>query len=317
MKNLFLVLLFLGLLVGTQIVLFLESKSNNSELNLEEIMPSILEVKSTNFRGNSSFGSGVVISDDGYVITAFHIVSNATDIAITYEGKDYPAKLIGYDQFSDIAVLKSEINDLKPIKFSNSMDVSIGDKVYALGNPFNLGISVSSGILSATGRNFGNPYLDIFQTDASINRGNSGGALVNKNGEFIGLNVSIASVSGGSEGVGFALPSDKVIGIAQEIIKFGEIKRAWIGDFRFRGVSYRKESGEVVPGLLVIGSDQTIDDGLEDGDIIISIKGTDALWRTFIASVNSISPGENIDFEIVRDGKIIPLKIATVLRPAD
>lgn len=315
MKNLFLVILFFGLIIGSQIVFFNKNQSSGDELKFEELTESIIEIKSTNFRGLSNFGSGIIISDDGYIITASHLVNNAASITLVYQGNDFPAKLIGYDQFSDVAVLKSEMNDLRPIKFPNNLDASVGDKVYALGNPFNLGISVSSGILSATGRNFGNPYLDIFQTDASINRGNSGGALINEKGEFIGMNVSIASISGGSEGVGFALPSDKVISIAQEIIKYGAIKRAWIGDFRFRGISYKDNKNQILPGLLVIGNDKTINGGLEDGDIILKIKGASALWGTFIAAINSIKPGEEIELEVVRRNKLIDLKIVTVLKP--
>jgi len=317
MKNLFLVILFFGLVIGSQIVFFKENQSSDNQLKFEELMESIIEVKSTNFRGQSNFGSGIIISDDGYIITASHLVNNAATITLVNQGSDFPAKLIGYDQFSDVAVLKSEMNDLRPIRMPNNLDVSIGDKVYALGNPFNLGISVSSGILSATGRNFGNPYLNIFQTDASINRGNSGGALVNQRGEFIGMNISIASISGGSEGVGFALPSDKVISIAQEIIKYGSIKRAWIGDLRFRGISYRDNENQIMPGLLVIGNDKTISGGLEDGDIILKIKGASAIWSTFIASINSIKPGEEIELEVVRKDKLIELKIVTVLKPDD
>ena len=315
MKNLFLVILFFGLIIGSQIVFFNKNQSSGDELKFEELTESIIEIKSTNFRGLSNFGSGIIISDDGYIITASHLVNNAASITLVYQGNDFPAKLIGYDQFSDVAVLKSEMNDLRPIKFPNNLDASVGDKVYALGNPFNLGISVSSRILSATGRNFGNPYLDIFQTDASINRGNSGGALINEKGEFIGMNVSIASISGGSEGVGFALPSDKVISIAQEIIKYGAIKRAWIGDFRFRGISYKDNKNQILPGLLVIGNDKTINGGLEDGDIILKIKGASALWGTFIAAINSIKPGEEIELEVVRRNKLIDLKIVTVLKP--
>jgi len=316
MKNLFLVILFFGLIIGSQIVFFKENQSSIDGLKFEELTESIVEIKSTNFRGQSNFGSGIIISNDGYIITASHLVNNAASITLVNQGSDYPAKLIGYDQFSDVAVLKSEMKDLRPINFSNNLDVSVGDKVYALGNPFNLGISVSSGILSATGRNFGNPYLDIFQTDASINRGNSGGALINERGEFIGMNVSIASISGGSEGVGFALPSDKVISIAQEIIKYGAIKRAWIGDFRFRGISYKDNKNQILPGLLVIGNDETINGGLEDGDVILKIKGASAIWGTFIASINSIKPGEEIELEVVRDNQLIELKIVTVLKPA-
>ena len=317
MKNLFLAILFFGLIIGSQIVFFKENQSRNDELKFEELTESIVEVKSTNFRGQSNFGSGIIISDDGYIITASHLVNDAASITLVNQGSEHPAKLIGYDQFSDVAVLKSEMNALRPIKFPNNLDVSIGDKVYALGNPFNLGISVSSGILSATGRNFGNPYLNIFQTDASINRGNSGGALINEMGEFIGMNVSIASISGGSEGVGFALPSDKVISIAQEIIKFGAIQRAWIGDFRFRGISYRDKKNQILPGLLVIGNDNTINNGLENGDVILKIKGASAIWSTFIASINSIKPGEEIELEVARENELIELKIVTVLKPND
>ena len=317
MKNLFLAILFFGLIIGSQIVFFKENQSRNDELKFEELTESIVEVKSTNFRGQSNFGSGIIISDDGYIITASHLVNDAASITLVNQGSEHPAKLIGYDQFSDVAVLKSEMNALRPIKFPNNLDVYIGDKVYALGNPFNLGISVSSGILSATGRNFGNPYLNIFQTDASINRGNSGGALINEMGEFIGMNVSIASISGGSEGVGFALPSDKVISIAQEIIKFGAIQRAWIGDFRFRGISYRDKKNQILPGLLVIGNDNTINNGLENGDVILKIKGASAIWGTFIASINSIKPGEEIELEVARDNELIELKIVTVLKPND
>ena len=317
MKNLFLAILFFGLIIGSQIVFFKENQSSNDELKFEELTESIVEVKSINFRGQSNFGSGIIISDDGYIITASHLVNDAASITLVNQGSEHPAKLIGYDQFSDVAVLKSEMNALRPIKFPNNLDVSIGDKVYALGNPFNLGISVSSGILSATGRNFGNPYLNIFQTDASINRGNSGGALINEMGEFIGMNVSIASISGGSEGVGFALPSDKVISIAQEIIKFGAIQRAWIGDFRFRGISYRGKKNQILPGLLVIGNDNTINDGLKNGDVILKIKGASAIWSTFIASINSIKPGEEIELEVARENELIELKIVTVLKPND
>ena len=317
MKNLFLAILFFGLIIGSQIVFFKENQSRNDELKFEELTESIVEVKSTNFRGQSNFGSGIIISDDGYIITASHLVNDAASITLVNQGSEHPAKLIGYDQFSDVAVLKSEMNALRPIKFPNNLDVSIGDKVYALGNPFNLGISVSSGILSATGRNFGNPYLNIFQTDASINRGNSGGALINEMGEFIGMNVSIASISGGSEGVGFALPSDKVISIAQEIIKFGAIQRAWIGDFRFRGISYRDKKNQILPGLLVIGNDNTINNGLENGDVILKIKGASAIWSTLIASINSIKPGEEIELEVARENELIELKIVTVLKPND
>ena len=131
MKNLFLAILFFGLIIGSQIVFFKENQSSNDELKFEELTESIVEVKSINFRGQSNFGSGIIISDDGYIITASHLVNDAASITLVNQGSEHPAKLIGYDQFSDVAVLKSEMNDLRTIKMPNNLDVSIGDKVYA------------------------------------------------------------------------------------------------------------------------------------------------------------------------------------------
>ena len=168
--------------------------------------------------------------------------------------------------------------------------------------------------MSATGRNFGNPYLDVIQTDASINQGNSGGALLNSQGEFLGLSTSIASNSGGSDGVGFALPAEKVIQISQDLIKYGEVQRAWIGNFRFRQITFQNIAGQRNPGLLVYGNDDSIE-GLKDGDLIIKIKNSPALWRTFIASINSISPEETIQLVVIRDDLEKTLNIKTKQRP--
>ena len=180
---------------------------------------------------------GIIISQDGYIVTAYHLLRGAYNVSVDILGDKYVANIIGFDEYSDIAVIKVSATGLKPIQIETKLDLKIGDQVYAIGNPFNVGISVSSGILSATGRNFGNPYLDILQTDASINKGNSGGALVNSKGRLVGINTSIATLSGGS-GVGFAIPSDKILSISEEIIKYGEVKRAWIGSLSFRPFIY-------------------------------------------------------------------------------
>ena len=191
-------------------------------------------------------------------------------------------------------------------------------KVYAIGNPYNIGISVSRGILSATGRNFGNPYLDIIQTDAAINKGNSGGALINEFGELIGLSTLIASASGGSDGVGFALPSGKVLSITNEIIKYGKVSRAWIGEFRFRRGFYTdSETNNRIPALytVALNNNSNFENGLEDGDIIISIKDADARWNTLLASVNSISPGDILELKIIRSNEQLDLNLVTKERP--
>ncbi len=318
MKKLFFLILLLGVFFGAQIVYFQSVIKSDRNLDFDEISNSIVSIESQPSNPNQRFGSGVIISSDGYIITAFHLLSGSQS-SIKIDEKVYTANLIGFDEYADLAVLKVTIEDARPIAFSSSDDLQIGDTVYALGNPYNLGISVSKGIISATGRNLGNPYLDIIQTDAAINLGSSGGAIINENGELVGLSTLIASTSGGSDGVGFALPSSRVLSIANEIIKYGFVSRAWIGDFIFRRSFYDLEN-ERVPAIYVFESNMpltqnSIDGGLINGDIIIDIKGSQALWSTLRASVNSISPGETLELTVIRDGKRKKLEIITKKRP--
>ena len=165
---------------------------------------------------NNSIGSGVIFSEDGYIVTNTHIISGNKLIKVKlHTGEEIDANLIGADVNADIAVLKINSNSvLKPINVSNSDDLKIGDKVLAIGNPYGIGISVSSGIISATGRDYGNPYLELIQTDAAINPGNSGGALINENGNLIGINTKIFSRTGAYQGLGFAIPSNNIVEIA-------------------------------------------------------------------------------------------------------
>jgi S1-C subfamily serine protease len=316
MKNLFLLILFFGVFFGAQFVYFENRLSDQKEINFDDVSASIVTIESINNRGKS-FGSGVIISDDGYIITAFHVLSgNLSTVKIS--GKSYLANLIGFDEYADLAVLKINEQDLKHIEFSDEAELEIGQTVYAIGNPYNLGTSVSRGILSATGRNFGNPYLDIIQTDAAINKGNSGGALINNEGELIGLSTLIASASGGSDGVGFALPSDKVLSITNEIIKYGKVNRAWLGDFTFRKGFFTLIDGTTrIPALYVVelNNSSEFTDGLQDGDIIIGIKGTEARWNVLLASVNSISPGEVLELKVIRSDEQLDLNLVTKERP--
>ena len=247
MRNLFLLILFFGLFFGGQIVYFEKTLNKNSQIDFEDISQSIVSIESVPNTPQKKFGSGVIISNDGYIVTAFHILSGTLS-TVKIDEKTYIANLIGFDEYADLAVLKINEDNLRSIDFPNKFDLKIGETVFAIGNPYNLGISVSKGILSGTGRNFGNPYLDIIQTDAAINQGSSGGAIINSDGQLIGLSTSIASVSGGSDGVGFALPAERVIYIANEIIKYGQINRAWIGDFQFKRGYYNKDN-ERVPAL--------------------------------------------------------------------
>ena len=314
MRNLFLLILFFGLFFGIQIVYFENSLNKNTQLDFEDVSKSIVSIESVPNTPQKKFGSGVIISNDGYIVTAFHILSGTLS-SIKIDQEIYIANLIGFDEYADLAVLKINEENLRSIEFPDNFDFRIGETVFAIGNPYNLGISVSKGILSGTGRNFGNPYLDIIQTDAAINQGSSGGAIINSDGQLIGLSTSIASISGGSDGVGFALPAERVISIANEIIKYGRVNRAWIGDFKFKRGYYNKNN-ERLPALYVFGIDNSnINGGLKDGDIIIDIKGAEARWNILKASVNSILPGEILELTIDRSGEIIKLEIMTRERP--
>ena len=314
MRNLFLVILFFGLFFGLQIVYFENLLNKNEKIDFEDISKSIVSIESVTNSPQKKFGSGVIISNDGYIVTAFHILSG-TISSVKINEKIYIANLIGFDEYADLAVLKIDEENLRPIDFPDNFDYKVGQEVFAIGNPYNLGISVSKGILSGTGRNFGNPYLDIIQTDAAINQGSSGGAIIDSNGKLMGLSTSIASISGGSDGVGFALPAERVISISNEIIKFGRVNRAWIGDFKFQKSIYDKDD-ERIPALYVFGVDDSdIIGGLKDGDIIIGIKGSEARWNILKASVNSISPGEILQLTVDRSGEILELKIQTKERP--
>tara|TARA_B100001113_G_scaffold93707_1_gene75019 strand:+ start:1448 stop:2410 length:963 start_codon:yes stop_codon:yes gene_type:complete len=314
MRNLFLLILFFGLFFGIQIVYFENSLNKNIQLDFEDVSKSIVSIESVPNTPQKKFGSGVIISNDGYIVTAFHILSGTLS-SIKIDQEIYIANLIGFDEYADLAVLKINEENLRSIDFPDNFDSRIGQTVFAIGNPYNLGISVSKGILSGTGRNFGNPYLDVIQTDAAINQGSSGGAIINSDGQLIGLSTSIASISGGSDGVGFALPAERVISIANEIIKYGRVNRAWIGDFKFKRGYYNKNN-ERLPALYVFGIDNSnINGGLKDGDIIIDIKGAEAKWNILKASVNSILPGEMLELTVDRSGEIIKLEIMTRERP--
>ena len=251
---------------------------------------------------NNSIGSGVIFSEDGYIVTNTHIISGNRLIKVKlYSGEEFDANLIGADVNADIAVLKINANsELKPINVSNSDDLKIGDKVLAIGNPYGIGISVSSGIISATGRDYGNPYLELIQTDAAINPGNSGGALINENGNLIGINTKIFSRTGAYQGLGFAIPSNNIVQIASEIIQYGEIRSGWIGNFRVVPIRLRLNNN-LINGLRIVEIDSVgplYDKGASINDVIIRINDNESNWKNLTSSLKFASLGNNISFEI-------------------
>ena len=257
-------------------------------------------------RTRNAVGSGVIFSKEGHIVTNTHILTNATSVFVEFnDGEIAEAILIGADNYSDIAVLKiNGFEDLNPIESAESSNIRVGDEVLAIGNPFGVGKTVTSGIISATGRDYGNPYLELLQTDAAINPGNSGGALLNEEGNLIGINSSIYSKTGTYSGIGFAIPSEKVIQVASEIIKFGKVRNSWIGDFQVRQIRLNLNNN-LISALSIIKIDATSGignplelNGVSVGDIILKINDLPATWKNLTTALKLTLPGDEILFEI-------------------
>lgn len=256
-------------------------------------------------------GSGVIVSSDGYILTNNHVVQNAAEIRVTLsDRREVNAEIIGTDPDSDLAVIKIDLEDLPAVVFADSDTVEVGDVVLALGNPFGLGQTVTSGIVSALGRaTMGLGYEDFIQTDAAINPGNSGGALVDAEGRLVGINTAILSRSGGSMGIGFAIPSNLARNIMQQLATHGEVVRGFLG---FIGSDLTRELApsfdldEDHRGILVesVSEDTPAERaGLLAGDIITHINGREMeTFRELRFAIADERPGTEIDLTIIRDG---------------
>jgi serine protease Do len=263
-------------------------------------------------RKASSLGSGFIVNKNGTVITNNHVINNAEDIVVRVGDKDYKAKILGADPYADIAVLKIDSNDVfKPVKFGDSDKARVGDWVIAIGNPFGLGGTVTSGIISARNRDINlTRYDDFIQTDASINQGNSGGPLFNLNGDVVGVNTAILGQSG-SIGIGFAIPSNAASDVIDQLIKYGETRRGWLG-VRIQEVT--KEIAEVeglknTEGALIasVGEKSPADkSGLKSGDIILKFDGKKIdVMRTLPKLVSRTKVGKTVELEVWRNKKLI------------
>ncbi len=269
-------------------------------------------------RKASSLGSGFIIKDNGMVITNNHVIAGADDILVKVNSKEYKAKVIGADPYMDIAVLKMETKDkFKPVGFGNSDKARVGDWVVAIGNPFGLGGTVTSGIISARNRDIGmTRYDDFIQTDASINQGNSGGPLFNLKGEVVGINTAIiAPGQSGSIGIGFAIPSNAASKVIDQLVNYGETRRGWLG-VRIQEVT--KEIAEAVSlkkpeGALVasVGEKSPADKaGIKAGDIILKFDGKKIdTMRTLPKVVANTEVGKSVEVQIWRNKKLISKKL--------
>ncbi|TWR88045.1 Do family serine endopeptidase AlgW [Pseudomonas saxonica] len=275
-------------------------------------------------RMESSLGSAVLMSPEGYLLTNNHVVTGADQIVVALkDGRETLARVIGSDPETDLAVLKIDLKDLPSITIGRSDTLRIGDIALAIGNPFGVGQTTTMGIISATGRNqLGlNNYEDFIQTDAAINPGNSGGALVDANGNLTGINTAIFSKSGGSQGIGFAIPINLAMEVMKAIIEHGQVIRGWLGievqpltaDLAESfGLSGRP--GIVVAGIFRDGPAQKA--GLQLGDVILSIDGAPASdGRRSMNQVARIKPSDKISIQVMRNGKELKLTAEVGLRP--
>lgn len=266
-------------------------------------------------RLNTSLGSGVILSNDGHILTNYHVVTGAEQIQVLLaDGRDTAATLVGSDPESDLAVLKIELANLPNASLSTSTQLRVGDVVFAIGNPFGVGQTVTQGIISATGRSqLGlTTFENFIQTDAAINPGNSGGALVNASGEIIGINTAIFSQSGGSMGIGFAIPADLAANVLNGIIENGRVVRGWIG-VQIQDV-LDPTTGVLVAGVMPQGpADQA---GLTADDLITHLDDqriedvNDLLNR-----VAAKKPGSNLVLSGLRDGETLEWEITIGERP--
>jgi len=264
-------------------------------------------------RNTQSAGSGVIVdAKRGYVITNAHVIENADEITVTLQDdRTYSAEVIGTDPGSDIAVIKIDAEDLTDIPLADSDRVRVGDFVVAIGNPFGLGHTVTSGIISALGRSGLNPngYEDFIQTDASINPGNSGGALVNLNGELVGVNSAILTRSGGNIGIGFAIPTNMIRVVMEQLLEFGEVRRGLLGVNIYTvtpDIAKAYGVDEISGALIsqVVPDSAAAEAGLQPGDIITRVNDEKVKSATELRNAIGMQRvGTKVRLEIVRDGK--------------
>ena len=275
-------------------------------------------------RMESSLGSGMIMSPEGYILTNNHVTTGADQIVVALrDGRETLARVVGSDPETDLAVLKIDLKSLPSITLGRSDGLRVGDVALAIGNPFGVGQTVTMGIISATGRNqLGlNSYEDFIQTDAAINPGNSGGALVDANGNLTGINTAIFSKSGGSQGIGFAIPVKLATEVMKSIIEHGQVIRGWLGIEVQPLIKDLAESfgltgrpGIVVAGIFRDGPAQKA--GLQLGDVILSIDGEPAGdGRKSMNQVARIKPTDKVTILVMRNGKEIKLSAEIGLRP--
>jgi serine protease DegQ len=275
-------------------------------------------------QNSSSLGSGVIVGPEGYILTNHHVIEAADEIELALaDGRKVPARIIGTDPETDLAVLKVDIADLPAVTFGNPQKLSVGDMVLAIGNPFGVGQTVTMGIVSALGRShLGiSTFENFIQTDAAINPGNSGGALVDSAGNLVGINSAIYSRSGGSLGIGFAIPADLAKQVMQQIVGTGSVTRGWIGvevqdisaelaeSFRLSGTN-----GTLISGVLRGGPADRA--GVKAGDILVAVESSPVVDSTNMLNlIAALEPGKQATLKILRNRAEMLIEVNVGKRP--
>jgi serine protease DegS len=265
-----------------------------------------------------ALGSGVIVSDQGLILTARHIIADADQILVRlHDGRTALAEVVGSDVDTDLAVLKIEIEDIQPVQFGNPDRARVGDVVLAIGNPYGFGHSVSQGIISALGR-YGlrlSTYEDFIQTDAAINEGNSGGALIDTEGRLLGINTATFSRSREFTGIGLATPADLAMGVAQELVAYGRVIRGWMG----LEVQTIFMTGSSSPSLLVTGTHPqgpAARNGIREGDIITHIDMEPVVdGRITMNQIAMLRPGDAVELSLLRGSDEIQVSVVVGSRP--
>ena len=271
-----------------------------------------------------ALGSGVIVTKDGYILTNNHVVDGASEVTVALtDGREFTAKVVGRDAKTDIAVVKIKADDLPVVALADSDKVEVGDVVLAVGNPFGVGQTVTKGIVSATERGGVGieDYENFIQTDAAINPGNSGGALVDIDGRLIGINTAILSRSGGSQGVGFAVPSDIARNVMQSLVAYGHVTRGYLG-VGIRSITpaladefkLKNTSGALIEEVSPNSPAQKA--GLKEGDVVVEFNGKKvADNRHLQLAVADVHPGTTVPMEISRNGEKETVKITVQVQP--
>jgi serine protease Do len=277
----------------------------------------------------SGLGSGVVVSADGYIVTNNHVIAGADRVTVAFtDGREFTAKVVGRDPLTDIAVVKVDAKGLPAVTFADSSKIEVGDRVLAIGNPFGIGETVTSGIVSATGRRVGiladvKGYENFIQTDAAINPGNSGGALVDIDGRLIGINTAILSRSGGFQGVGLAVPAEMVSLVADGLVALGKVVRGYLGiniqnitPALAESLELKNREGALVAEVLP--DSPAARAGLKSGDVILSVNGQKVNdSNRVMMTVSTLKPGTKFALEVVRDGKTEKITATAGERPGE